>query len=82
MTQLMEFIGWLVFLIAVVLALILGATLCISLLAPFFGSSTDPHGFGLVLPLVGLLLFATPGMLAGWCLIKYAQRQRGYRKAI
>jgi len=79
MTQLVEAVGWLVLSIATVLALILVAVLCSNV---FGSSSTDPHGFALVLPIIGLILFALPGMLAGWGLIRHAQRQRAYRKAI
>jgi hypothetical protein len=83
MTQLIEAIGWVILLVAGMLALVLLGSLCVSLLGPFFGADQDTHGFGMVLPIVGSALFALPGLLAGWSLVAYAKHKRTrYERAI
>ena len=82
MAQLMEAIGWLVLFVAGPLALVLTAGLCLSFLAPLLDSSADPLGYGLVLPLIGRVLIALPGMLVGWGLIEHARRRRGFRQEV
>lgn len=76
MTQIIEAIGWCVLLFAGAIALLLVGTLLIHSLGPLLGLSQDAHGFGRVLPVVGLVLFAMPGMLIGWGLVAYARTKR------
>ena len=76
MTHLLEAFGWLILFIASLLAAVFIGSFCWSLIAPLAGAGTDPHGLGRVLPVVGFVLFALPGMLVGWGLVSYAKRKR------
>ena len=76
MTQLIEATGWVILLIAGMVALVLLGSLFVSLAGSIFSAAQDAHGFGSVLPIVGLVLFALPGILVGWSLVAYAKRKK------
>jgi hypothetical protein len=83
MTQLIEAIGWVILFFAGMIALVLLGSLCVSLVGTIFGTDQDTHGFGMALPIVGLVLFALPGLLVGWSLVAYARHKRShYERAI
>ena len=83
MTQLIEAIGWIILLLAGTIALVLLCGLCVSLAGLIFGTGQDTHGFGISLPIVGLFLFAFPGLSIGWSFVAYAKHKRSrYERAI
>lgn len=80
MTQLMEAIGWIILLIAGMIALVLLGSLCVSLAGSIPAGDQDTHGFGRALSIVGLVVFAVPGLLVGWSLVAYAKHKRSRRE--
>ncbi len=83
MTTLIEAIGWIILLVAGMIALVLLGGLCISVAGSISGAGQDAHGFGRALPIMGLVLFALPGLLIGWGLVAYARHKwRRYERAI
>lgn len=70
--QLVEVLAWFVLALAVVVA-----AFCILLLGTsIFEGGGGPHGYGVVLPIIGLVLVVMPAALIGWALVSYAKRRR------